>query len=331
MKHNIKDVARHAGVSIATVSRALNAPHLVRPGTREAIQQAIAELEFQPNLLGRQLRTDKTGLIGVMLPTLSNPVFAECLQGMEERAAASGYRLMVMTTSYQAEREQRALETLLHQRVDGLVLTVAHAERNPMLDRLAAAGTPHVLVYNHCESRPCVAVDNCRAARDGVQLLLARGHRRIRMLTGSLAASDRAAQRHQGYCQALEAAGLEAPPAIEIDFNSETLPDEVAALLARPDTRPDALFCGNDRLAMLVMRSLARRGLRVPRDIAILGFDGLAVGELLSPPLASVSQPNFDIGALAVSTLDAWLQGFPADSARILPHGLRHGGSIASP
>lgn len=331
MKHNIKDVAKHAGVSIATVSRALNTPHLVRPATREAIEQAITVLDFQPNLIGRQLRTDKTGLIGVMLPTLSNPVFAECLQGIEETAAHSGHRVMVMTTHYQVEREQRALETLLHQRVDGLVLTVAHADNNPLLARVAKSDMPYVLAYNHCEAHPCVAVDNRLAAREGVDMLLELGHQHILMLTGNLNASDRAAQRYQGYCVALMVAGLAPQPAIEIDFNASELPDEVIKQLTHPASRPTALFCGNDRLAMVAMRSLSRLEIRVPQDIAILGFDGLSIGELLSPSLASVSQPNFDIGALAMSTLHTWLAGSPSSSAQILPHGLRRGGSLALP
>lgn len=331
MKHNIKDVAKHAGVSITTVSRALNAPHMVRPATRAAIEQAIAALDFQPNLIGRQLRTDKTGLIGVMLPTLSNPVFAECLQGIEETAAHCGYRVMVMTTHYQAKREQRALETLLHQRVDGLVLTVAHADNNPLLARVAKFDMLYVLAYNHCETHPCVAVDNRRAALEGVAMLLELGHQHIRMLTGNLDASDRAAQRNQGYCAALVAAGLTPQPAIEIDFNANELPDEVIDLFRHPSRRPTALFCGNDRLAMVAMRSLSRLEIRVPQDIAILGFDGLSVGELLSPSLASVSQPNFDIGSLSMNTLHAWLEGSPSTKAQILPHGLRRGGSIALP
>lgn len=330
MKPNIKDVARHAGVSISTVSRAFNMPHLVRPGTRETIERVAAALDFQPNLIGRQLRMDKTELIGVMLPTLSNPVFAECLQGIEEAAVANGYRVMVVTTHYRAEREQRALDTLQHQRVDGLVLTVANAAGNPLLDRLAKSGIPYVLTYNHHEAHPCVSVDNHLAAREGVELLLELGHRRIGMLTGELAASDRAVQRYQGYCAAMTAAGLTPLPALEIDFNTRELPDALLRQLSDPATRPSALFCGNDRLAMVAMQSLARCGVRVPHDIAILGFDGLEVGELLSPSLASVSQPNFAIGTRAMNTLNAWLDGTPSTRPQILPHGLRRGGSLAT-
>ncbi|TXD91624.1 LacI family DNA-binding transcriptional regulator, partial [Ralstonia pseudosolanacearum] len=198
MASSIKDVATHAGISIATVSRAVNAPERVSPETLARVQAAMDALQYRPNALGRQLRAVRTGLVGVVLPSLANPVFAECLQGIDEAAAASGQRVMLMTTAYDREREARAIETLLQQRVDGLVLTVADAAANPHLDRLDAERVPYVLVYNDTQGQPrmptrcSVTVDNRAAARDAIRALLGRGHRRIRMLTGTLAASDRA-------------------------------------------------------------------------------------------------------------------------------------------
>lgn len=337
MTPTIRQVAEVAGTSIATVSRALNNPHLVRADTRERIEAAITTLGFRPNLLGRQLRGSQTRLIGVVLPTLINPVFAECLQGIEEAAARAGYRTLVMTTGYQAEREERALDTLLAQRVDGLILTVAQAADHAYLDRLDREGVPYRLVYNQCPQRPCVSVDNRQAAREGVELLLAQGHQCLRMISGPLAASDRAAQRYAGFQDALLARGISPPPPIEIAFTATHLPPGLMeSLLAGPD-RPTALFCGNDLLALTVIRALTSLGWQVPRDISLLGFDGLPVGELLNPMLASVSQPNRDIGRIAWECLGSVLMA-PAplspDIARrpaLLPHGLRPGQSIAPP
>ncbi|WP_118179276.1 LacI family DNA-binding transcriptional regulator [Paraburkholderia phosphatilytica] len=332
MTPTIKDVAAYAGFSIATVSRAINAPHTVNPVTLEKVRQAINALGFRPSPLGRQLRGERTRLIGVVLPTLANPVFAECLQGIDELAAAEGYRLMLMTTQYDADRERHAIETLRAQRVEGLILTVADADTHPLLDELDQAGLTYVLMHNDTVRRPSVSVDNRQAAYDGVRTLIAHGHRRILMLAGTLAASDRARLRYAGYSQAMQQAGLEPAPALEIDFNADELVPSVLAHLAHGASRPTALFCSNDLLAMVVMRGLRRAQLDIPRDMSILGFDGLAMGELLSPPLASVSAPNREIGCAAWRRLVAYLDGTYADASlsQTLPHRIREGATIAA-
>jgi len=330
---SIKDVATHAGISIATVSRAVNTPERVSASTLARVHAAMDALQYRPNALGRQLRAEHTGLVGVVLPSLANPVFAECMQGIEDAASITGQRVMLMTTAYDREREARAIETMLEQRVDGLVLTVADAAANPHLDRLDAEHVPYVLAYNETAgqaripARCSVTVDNRAAARDAICALLARGHRQIRMLTGTLAASDRAARRHDGYREALEAAGVTPQPPVEIDFNADVmLPAELARLLAPP--RPTAIFCSNDRLALLTIRSLREMGLRVPEDVSVVGFDGLAMGQWLSPALATVAQPHRRIGADAAQALARRIAGEVVPSIT-LPHRLLAGGTLA--
>ncbi|GAB7523623.1 LacI family DNA-binding transcriptional regulator [Paraburkholderia sp. 2C] len=331
MTPTIKDVAAHAGFSIATVSRAINAPHTVNPVTLEKVRQSIDALDFRPSPLGRQLRGERSRLIGVVLPTLANPVFAECLQGIDELAAAQGYRLMLMTTQYDAERERHAIETLREQRVEGLILTVADADTHPLLDELDRSGMLYVLMHNDTVRRPSVSVDNRLAAFEGVRMLIAHGHRRILMLAGTLAASDRARLRHVGYTQAMQQAGLTPAPALEIDFNADELAPSVLAHLTGSQ-RPTALFCSNDLLAMVVMRGLRRARFDVPRDMSILGFDGLAMGELLAPPLASIGSPNREIGCSAWRRLIARIDGTYTDASLslTLPHTLREGATIAA-
>jgi DNA-binding LacI/PurR family transcriptional regulator len=328
MAATIKDVASLADVSIATVSRVINDPERVRPTTRAVVMQAIATLDFRLSRIGQQLRGDRSRLIGVILPSISSPVFAECIQGIEAGAVQAGYQILLMSTGYEELREQRALDTMLRQRVDGLILTVANAQEHPVLDELERARTPYVLVYNHCAHRPCVAVDNRQAAYDGVSALIRAGHRHIVMLSGSMAASDRAVQRHQGYRDALTDAGLTPAPVLEINFNSDRLPDALLARLLDPATRPDALFCGNDRLAMLVMRQLQQSGLHLPHDLSILGFDGLEVGRWMSPELGSVCQPNQQLGLRAMQSLAAALSDTSRPCSSILPHSIRLGGSV---
>ncbi|MBU9170540.1 substrate-binding domain-containing protein [Burkholderia gladioli] len=331
MTSTIKDVAALSGFSIATVSRAINAPHTVGPDTLATIRAAIETLQFRPNPLGRQLRSDRTQLIGVILPTFANPVFTECLQGLDELASQAGFKLIVMTTEYDTARERHAIETLRAQRVEGLILTVADAHAHPLLDALDRDGLLYVLMHNDTPHRPSVAVDNRQAAYDGVSHLIARGHRRVLMLAGSLAASDRARQRHLGYAQALADHGLEPLPALEIDFNAPELPNAVLAHLTSKTTRPTAIFCSNDLLAMVVMRGLRRAKFRVPDDISVLGFDGLAIGELLAPPLASVAAPNREIGRSAWRRLAERRAGEThAAPALVLQHTVRDGGSVTA-
>ncbi|MGV2287376.1 substrate-binding domain-containing protein [Trinickia sp. YCB016] len=335
MKHTIKDVAAYAGFSIATVSRAINAPHSVNRVTLEKIREAIDALQFTPNPLGRQLRSDRTRLIGVVLPTLANPVFAECLQGIDELASAQGYRLMLMTTQYDADRERHAIETLRAQRVEGLILTVADADTHPLLDELDHAGPRYVLMHNDTVRRPAVSVDNRLAAYEGVRTLIAHGHRRILMLAGTLAESDRARLRYVGYSQAMQQAGLTPAPALEVDFNADELAPSVLAHLTTGTagtSRPTALFCSNDLLAMVVMRGLRRASYAVPEHMSILGFDGLAVGELLSPPLASLCTPNREIGCAAWQRLMNRIEGTDdGESLSLtLPHTLRAGETICA-
>ncbi|AOK09732.1 TPA: substrate-binding domain-containing protein [Burkholderia vietnamiensis] len=332
MPQTIKDVAALAGFSIATVSRAINAPHTVSPATLAAIRTAIDTLQFRPSPLGRQLRGERTRLVGVVVPTVANPVFADCLQGIDELATAAGFKLILMTTEYDAARERHAIETLREQRVEGLILTVADADTHPLLDMLDRDGPHYVLMHNDTQRRPSVSVDNRRAAYDGVRLLTARGHRRVLMLAGSLAASDRARQRHLGYAQALAEADVATLPPVEVDFNAAELPDAVLAHLTARATRPTALFCSNDLLAMVVMRGLRRAGFSVPDDLSVLGFDGIAIGELLTPPLASVATPNQDIGRHAWRRLVDCIGGASIErTSLILPHTVRDGATVAPP
>jgi DNA-binding LacI/PurR family transcriptional regulator len=336
MHSTIKDVAARSGVSIATVSRAINAPELLNARTLAKVRESIEALDFMPSARGRQLRGVRTRLIGVIVPTLANPVFAESLQGIDEAASASDYRLMLMTTDYDSARESRAIETLREQRVDGLIATVADAESNPLLDELDRIGLPYVLAHNDTLCRVAVSVDNRRAARDGVRALLAQGHRRVLMLAGSFTESDRARLRYRGYEDAMLDAGLRPQPPLELDFNAEHLSPAMLAHFNNPATRPSAIFCSNDRLAIMAIRSLVQAGLSVPGDISVLGFDGIPLGEWLSPALASVVTPNREIGRRAWDYLARQLGltegatnlATPASPPR-LPHSVRIGATIA--
>jgi DNA-binding LacI/PurR family transcriptional regulator len=328
---SIQSVAAKAGVSVATVSRAFNFPDKVTPATRELVERVARELRYVPNASARTLRTQRSRALGVVLPTLLNPTFAECLQGIARAAVAGGYAIIPVTTGYRLDEEERAVHLLLAGNVDGLILVVSNPSTSAALDRLRSAGTPYVLAYNRHPDHPCVTVDGEAAVADAVARLVLLGHRHIAMVSGTLAASDRAQQRYRGYQKGMADAGLDAPPLIEVPF-VESAVDMLANLL-QARQRPTALVCSNDLLAIRSIRAAHLSGLGVPDDLSVVGFDGIALGEDLTPALTTIAQPNSDIGRRSVELLvQAMASGaaLQADSSLLLPCFFRDGESCAA-
>jgi DNA-binding LacI/PurR family transcriptional regulator len=301
----IHDVAARAGVSIATVSRSLNATGVTNAETLERVRAAAKELGFRPNPAGRALKTARSGVIGVMVPSLSNPVFADALAGVERAAKAVGYGVIVASCGYEPDREAEIVESLIAQRVDGLILTVADATAAEALSRLADSGMPYALLYNE-NSRAggtTVSIDNAAAARIAAKALIEAGHRRLAIVAGDFAASDRQIRRREGFLAAAAEAGL-APPVVVSTGFSATQMDPAFAQLFRVSTRPTGLFCTTDMLAFKAIRELRDLGLAVPRDVSVVGFDGIGIGELVSPSLATIVQPNREMGEAAFAFLE---------------------------
>jgi len=327
---SIQEVARQAGVSVATVSRAFNLPDKVSAETRERVESVARELGYRPNASARTLRTQRSRVLGVVLPTLLNPVFAECLDGIAHAAAELGYAILPVTTDYQISQEERAVDLLLSENVDGMVLVVSNPATSLALHRLRKAGTPYVLAYNRHADHPCVSVDSELAVTQLVTRLAGLGHRQIAMVCGQLSASDRAQQRYRGFLQGMQAADL-APRLLEVPF----IDDAAAALadLIQGDTRPTALLCSNDLLAIRAIRAVRQAGLRVPEDVSVTGFDGIALGLDLTPMLSTVVQPNARIGATSVELIVQALIGgtLPgSESSQILSHSWRAGESCGA-
>ncbi|MET3380336.1 LacI family DNA-binding transcriptional regulator [Variovorax paradoxus] len=328
---SIQAVAAKAGVSVATVSRAFNFPDKVTPATRELVERVARELNYVPNASARTLRTQRSRVLGVVLPTLLNPTFAECLQGIARAAVAGGYAIIPVTTGYKLDEEERAVHLLLAGNVDGLILVVSNPSTSAALPRLQAAGAPYVLAYNRHPDHPCVSVDSEGAVADAVTRLVLLGHRRIAMVSGTLAASDRAQQRYRGYLKGMTEAGLAAPALIEVPF-VETAVDALSSQL-QARNRPTALICSNDLLAIRSIRAAHLSSLSVPGDLSVVGFDGIALGEDLTPALTTITQPNSDIGRHSVELLiQAMASGatLQADASLLLPHAFRDGESCAS-
>lgn len=322
MSNTIETVALLANVSTATVSRVLNAPERVAFATRERVLSAMRQIGYNYNAIAGSLSRQRTMTLGLIVPTLTNPIFAESTRGVQQTAGSRGYALLLGTTDYQATEEDRLVQTFRQQRVDGLIVTSSHPE-SPTLLEAQHAGTPVVLTYSSRlrTALPCVGIDNAAAAARAVGHLIQLGHRRIAMLAGAFQGSDRSYARYQGYCAALAAYGLEPDPnlLVEVPYTIEQGVVGARQLLSQ-DNPPSALFCSNDILAFGAVRAALDQGLTVPNDLSIVGFDDSPMAAIVNPRLTTVAQPAFTMGVRACELLCTLIDGDqPEATAIILP------------
>lgn len=327
----LHNVAACAGVSIATVSRVLNGTATIRPETAERVREAIRQLGFRPNRMGRDLRVGQSRSIGVVLPTLANPIFADSAAGIQDAARDAGWTVLITSSDYETRHESAAVEGLLSEQVAGLIITVADPLHCRMLDALDDEHVPYVLFHNESPvaERSSVAVDNALAGRDAANALIAQGHKRLGMVAGHFSASDRSRLRHAGFTAAVREAGLPEPALIEIDFNSDLASGTLRAAFLNPE-RPTGVFCSNDLLALRTIAGLRALGLRVPGDVSVIGMDGINVGQLINPSLASIVQPAREMGRQAFQHLLARIAGEAPPAQIRLPHLYRPGQSLSA-
>jgi LacI family transcriptional regulator len=289
----IHDVAREAGASIATVSRALNGG-VVSPAARARIEQAVERLGYRRNDVARGLVTGRSGLVGVIVPDLIGPLYAQMARGIEDVLEARGMHAMVVTDHRAPDAERGAVEMLRARQVDGLVLIGSSLPEAAL--RTAAGGVPVALVQREGAqtSLPEVRLDDAAGVRAVVAHLITLGHRRI----GHLAGTRRdGVERREAFVSALRAAGLEPGPVVEGDFTEDGGASAAPRLL--DDRSVTAVFCGNDRMAVGLLQVAALRGIAVPHDLSVVGFDDLTWSRFLTPSLTTVRQPGRELGRAA--------------------------------
>lgn len=301
---NIRDVARHAGVSAGTVSNVLNRPSYVTARTRHRVLAAIAELDFVPRPNARRYRPGRERTLGLALADMGNPFFVDVALGAASQAKEMGVGVLVVHNGEDSLRERQNLDLLIQQRVHGIMITPVD-EGSPRLEELAARGVPVVYVDRISGDRSCcwLATDDIEGGRVAGNHLVELGHRRIAFV-GDLDISRQVADRYRGLVEAVSAAGI-APDAVELipapAWNigeGRTVGLELARRSA-PD-RPTAAFCANDMLALGLLQELSLHGVRVPGDIAIVGFDDLDWAAVATVPLSSVRQARDELGRSAV-------------------------------
>ncbi|WP_052149429.1 LacI family DNA-binding transcriptional regulator [Sphingomonas sp. Ant20] len=302
----IRDVAREAAVSVATVSRALNGHSNVRPQMRERIEGVAVRLGYVPHAGARNLSLARSGAIGVVLPDLHGEFFSELLRGMDRESSAHSLHLMLMVMHGEAERGIAALNTM-RGRVDGLLVMAPQVSSEKLLERMPV-GMPAVLVNcaPHEAGRAELRVDNAAGAAALVDHLVAQGRRRLVHITGPDGNCD-AQERHRGVIEACTRARI-ALRVLPGDFNEDSGAAAVATLLA-DGWAADAILAANDMMAIGAMMALKRGGISVPGEVAVAGFDDIPLARLISPSLTTASIDIAQFGADAVARLAAVIAG----------------------
>ncbi len=307
----IGDVALHAGVSTATVSRVLNRTDPVRAGLKAKVEASVQALGYVPHAGARTMKLHRSGTLGAIFPTIDNAIFAKAIDALQRRLAEAGHQLLIATSDYDPRTEERAALTMLARGVDGLLLCGCGQDAS-LLDRLRQRHVPavHVMSWPVPPDRIGVGFDNARAMGQDVKYLIDLGHRRIAMLAGVTRDNDRAAERLRGVRDALAAAGLELPPArlVERRYGVAAAREGLRQLM---DAKlpPTAIVCGNDVLAFGALLEAQRLGLAVPGQLSIVGFDDLELAAHVAPALTTVRVPAEEMWRTAAERLLAALAG----------------------
>lgn len=298
-----KDVAERAGVSVATVSYVLNnGPRPVAPETRVKVEEAIAELGYYPNELARSLRLQQSSTIGLILPNIMNPVFAEIAHELESACRQEGFVLLLCNSDRQHDREEHFIQILRAKQVDGVVIT-PHDDPVALIQPLVQARIPVVVLEHDLPGVHCIVMDEQQGGRIATQHLIDLGHQRIALLrrTPSSALSR---ERFIGYRQSLVAAGIAFDPRLVLECAAgQTAGAQAMQQLLALAEPPTAVFTHNDVLAMGALYAIRQAGLRAPDDISVVGYDDISSAAYFSPSLTTVRSPKAELGALAGRTI----------------------------
>ncbi len=296
---SLKDLAQELGVSISTVSRALNNHPDISPNVTRKVQKLAAEMNYSPNPLAMGLLKQATRMIGVIVPDLVTHFYSSIISGIEHIAEEKGYYILIASSNESLKKEIKAVENLMKTRVEGLIVCLSQETKTyEHFDRLINNHIPLVFFDRVCriDKVPSVVVDNVDAAQKITSHFCKNGFQRIAYIAGPdhLNISQ---QRTQGYLSGLKKCGLEFRSELLVKCNMSTLDaTKVTAALLELSIRPDAIFGINDTVAFAAMKEIKRRGLRIPEDVALVGFTDEFHSTVVDPALTSITHPTFEIG-----------------------------------
>jgi LacI family transcriptional regulator, repressor for deo operon, udp, cdd, tsx, nupC, and nupG len=316
----IEDVAAIAGVSIATVSRAINEPAKVADATRRRVNEAIARTGYTTNAMARSLRMRRSNMILILAPDVGDPNFSNILVGLETEASKRGYGVLIGNTQNDPIRETDYLRFIASNKAEGLILLTGHLPFG--IDPSGQTGRlPPMVAVNEPvpgQDVPFVGVDNFEGSRIAAEHLISQGHRRIAFI-GHSTAREVNELRERGYTAALSNAGIEIDPMLILDGDGTTESGRQAAeLMFVRDMLPTAFLCVNDATALGVIIALNARGYELPRQFSIMGFDDISFASFVTPSLTTMKQPRSKIGEAAMNLLLAVVEGRPLEQRQVL-------------
>lgn len=323
MTVTIYDVAREAGVSMATVSRVVNNNPNVKPQTRKKVFEAIEKLGYRPNAVARGLASKKTTTVGVVIPDISNSIFAEVARGIEDIANMYHYNIILCNADKKKDKEIRVINTLLEKQVDGL-LFMGGVVTDEHIRAFQTSTVPIVLCGTTVDNGeiPSVDIDHEAAAYDAVNMLIEEGHRRIGMISGTLQDPATGYARYNGYRRALENAGI--PVREELvrlgNYRYESGAEAMSYFLGLAE-RPTAIFAATDEMAIGAIHAIQDHGLKVPDDVSVISIDNIRMASMVRPQLTTVAQPMYDIGAVSMRLLTKLMNKETVEETKVvLPH-----------
>ncbi len=316
----LEDVARLASVSTATVSRSLNFPELVSDRTRERVQSAVDTLGYSPNFGARAMASQRTRTIGAIIPTMENAVFAQGIQAFQEELDDHGYTLLVASSAYRTDLEEKQIRSLIARGADALLL-IGYQRAPAITDFIKARNVPTLITwaYDAAKTDPSIGFDNRHAMRRLTEEVLRQGHRRIALIAAETDTNDRVAERVRGVSEAIQQAGLPADHLAihRTRYGIETGAAAFEAVMRSPQ-RPTAVMCANDVLAVGAVKQASKMGLTVPGDVSVTGFDDIELAQVTSPEIATVRVPHRQMGRHAARALIALLEeGVPLESENL--------------
>jgi len=301
----IREIAREAGVSTATVSRVLNRPKEVSPATRAKVLAVSERNHYVSDGLAVGLVSRRSNLLGLVIPTITNSIYASSTQAIQRAAQKAGYTVLVGISDFSPEIEAGLVHKLIERRVEGLILTGA-ARPARLYAKLDRNGVPFVITWklDDAPGLACVSFDNYKAAMAAVDYLVSLGHRRIGLVCGRGEVNDRAHDRRRAFVDGLAKHGLTLDPALIHEGDFEFIEGRAALhRMLRQSRPPTAVFCANDIQALGALYECQDAGLRVPRDISIVGFDDLPISQYASPRLTTIRVPAAEMGLRATRVL----------------------------
>ncbi|ANU12689.1 Catabolite control protein A [Planococcus halocryophilus Or1] len=318
MTVTIYDVAREANVSMATVSRVVNANQNVKPATRKKVLKVIEELGYRPNAVARGLASKKTTTVGVIIPDISNSMYAELARGIEDIATMYRYNIILSNSDQNENKELQLLETMLGKQVDGIVFMsdVISAE---LLKEMERSPTPIVLAGSIDESAAIASVniDYYGAAYEAVKKLVDNGHQKIAFIIGPLTSMINKEYKLKAYKEALADAGIDYDEKLIVECNN-SYDEAMEAVQTLAPVEPTAYFVSNDEMSIGVIHAVEEQGKKIPMDVEVISYENSKLARMARPMLTSVAFPLYDIGAVSMRLLTKYMNNEEIEEKQVI-------------